>query len=105
MKNTKVGDYVVLNQYSGDFAKTHSEIYKIESFENELETLAVLRGLNNSEEVRSSTEHLVLAKDEEIKVGNRIIDTCCKCFSTRTYKDGICNKCGLKDIEIIWEML
>lgn len=101
MKNAKIGDIVVLNQYSGDFAKENSEIYKITEFEDELETLAVLRTPNSLTHVQSSIEHLILATDEEIKVGHRIVSAYCKCFSTRTYNDGICNKCGLKDIEIL----
>lgn len=36
------------------------------------------------------------ATPEEIAAGHRIDK--CKCVATRTYENGMCNKCGLQDI-------
>lgn len=63
----EVGDKVVLNRYSGDFARDHDDIYKIVSFENDLETQVLL-----SHSVRSSTQHIIHATDAEIEAGHRL---------------------------------
>lgn len=63
----EVGDKVTLSKWANDFSRSHNGIYEILSFENDLETLALL-----SQDIRSSTQHIKHATDEEIAAGHRL---------------------------------
>lgn len=87
MSNFEVGDQVVLVPFSGDFSKNNDALYDILDFENDLKTLAILSDRKGGE-VRSSTQHLRFATNEEFAAGKRLNGT----LNIEGSNDSACSK-------------
>lgn len=81
----------------GDFVLYEKTYYTYEVVET---TITNVFALKHSKTKRiyamPHISRLKLATPEEIAAGHRIDK--CKCVATRTYENGMCNKCGLHDM-------